>query len=127
MLSCIQMTKQATVNQKAPASRKYPMQLLCELAGVILDQDAGDLLEYGHLLKHPKLKETRGRGDANETGRLEQGLLPGVVEGTDTIEFIPKGDIPIERLKDCTYSRIVCNVRPEKRIQSESELLVESI
>ena len=32
MLSCIQMTKQATVNLRAAAFRKYPMQLLCELA-----------------------------------------------------------------------------------------------
>ena len=37
MLSCIQMTKQATISPKAAASRKCPMQLLCELAGAVLD------------------------------------------------------------------------------------------
>ena len=114
MLSCIQMTKKATINPKAAASKKYPMQLLCDLAGAVLDQDTGDLLEYKHLLKHPKLKETWGRGHAKEVGRLAQGL-PGVVDGTNTMKFIPKDNIPADRLRDCTYARIVCNVRPEKR------------
>ena len=126
MLSCIQMTKQVTINPKAAASRKYPSQLLCELAGAVLDQDTGDLLEYRHLLKHPKPKETWGRGHAKEVGRLAQGV-PGIVEGTDTMKFIPKGAIPVDRLKDCTYSRIVCDVRTEKRIQSESESKLEAI
>ena len=45
---------------------------------------------------------------------LAQGL-PDIVEWTDTIKIIPKGDMPVDRLKDCTYSRIVCNVQPEKR------------
>ena len=94
---------------KAAAFRKYPVQLLCELAGAVLDQDTGDLLEYRHLLKHPKLKKLWGRGHAKEVGRLAQGLS-GIVKGTDTIKFIPKGDIPVKRLKDCTYSRFVCNV-----------------
>ena len=71
MLSCIQTTKHATVNPKAAASRKYPMQLLCELAGAILDQDTRDLLEYRHLLKHPKLKVTQGKERAKEVGRFE--------------------------------------------------------
>ena len=44
---------------------------------------------------------------------MAQGI-PGVVEGTDTIEFIGKGDVPAERFQDCTYVRIVCNERPEK-------------
>ena len=93
MLSCIQTTKHATVNPKAAASRKYPIQLLCELVGAVLDQDTGGLvLEYRHLLKHPKLKEAWGRGHAKEVGRLAQGL-PGIVEGTDKIKFIPKDDI----------------------------------
>ena len=119
MMSCIQMTKQAAISPKAAASRKHPMQLLCKLlAGAVLDQDTGDLLEYRHLLKHPKLKETWDGGHAKKVRRLAQGLL-GIVEGTDTIKFILKGEIPVDRLKDCTYSRIVCNVRPEKRIQSE--------
>ena len=45
---------------------------------------------------------------------IDQGL-PGIVEGTDTLEFIYKKDVPKDRLKDCTYTRIVCNVPPEKK------------
>ena len=82
-------------------------------------------MEYRHLLKHPNLKEIRGKRRAKEVGRLVQGL-PGIVEGTGAIKLVPKGDIPIERFNDYTYSRIVCNVRPEKKVQSESELLLEA-
>ena len=46
------------------------MKLLRDLAGAVLDQDTGDLLEYKHLLKHPKLKETWGKGHAKAVGRL---------------------------------------------------------
>ena len=61
----------------------------------------------------PQTPKAWGKGHANEVGRLAPGL-PGIVEGTDTVKFIPKGDIPADRLKYCTYSWIVCNVRPEK-------------
>ena len=44
---------------------------------------------------------------------MAQGL-DGVVEGTDTIDFIDKSEIPPDRWKDITYARIVCNYRPEK-------------
>ena len=54
MVLCVQMSKKSTISPKAAASRKYPMQLLCKLAGAVLDQDTGDLLEYRHLLKHKK-------------------------------------------------------------------------
>lgn len=54
-----------------------------------------------------------GAQHGKEIDRLAQGLS-GVVEGTDTIEFIPKMDIPANRHKDSTYTRIVYNVRPEK-------------
>ena len=70
-------------------------------------------MEYKHLLKHPKLRETWGKGHTKEVGRLAQGL-PGVVDGTNTMRFVTKESIPAERLRECTYARIVCNVRPEK-------------
>jgi hypothetical protein len=43
-------------NQQA-ASRKYPLQFLCDFANAVLDDKTGNLLEYQHLLKHPKYKE----------------------------------------------------------------------
>ena len=50
----------------------------------------------------------------NEIGRLAQGM-PGRVEETNTFFFIKQEEIPQDRKKaDVIYSRIVCNVRPEK-------------
>ncbi len=35
---------------------KYPLQFLCDFANAVLDDKTGNLLEYRHLLKHPKYK-----------------------------------------------------------------------
>ena len=43
--------------QKA-ASQTFPLQFLCDLAYAVLDDDIGNLLEYRHLIKHPKYKDT---------------------------------------------------------------------
>ena len=48
-----------------------------------------------------------------EIGRLAQGL-EGVVEGTETMKFIKRDDVPADRKKDVAHVRIVCDVRPEK-------------
>ena len=54
-----------------------------------------------------------GYSFGNKIGRLAQ-VMPGCNTGTDTIFFIQKGDIPNERWKDVSYSRIVCNKHPKK-------------
>jgi hypothetical protein len=36
----------------------YPLQFLCVFAYAVLDDNTGDLLEYRHLMKHPKYKNT---------------------------------------------------------------------
>ena len=84
-----------------------------KLAGVALDSTTGELLEYLHLIKHPIYKAVWGSASGKEVGRLFQGLL-GVIEGTDTLCFIAKTQIPKEQMKDEAHVRIVCNKRPEK-------------
>ena len=79
----------------------------------VLDPETGQLLEYRQLLRHPKVKEAWNISAANEFGRLAQGIK-GRVKATDTIKFIPKSDIPPDRLKDVTYIKFVCQVRTEK-------------
>jgi hypothetical protein len=37
---------------------KGPLQFLCDLAYAKLNDETGDLLEYCHLMKHPKYKDT---------------------------------------------------------------------
>ena len=36
------------------------------------------------------------------------------MKGTDTIDFIDRMDVPHNRIRDCTYARIVASYRPEK-------------
>ena len=103
------------------ASRKYPIEFLCDFAGSVLDAETGELLEYRHLIKHPKYKDDRGHSFGNEVGRLAQGM-PGRNTGTNTIEFIHKSEIPPDRWKDVAYSRIVCNVRPQKEEVNRTRL-----
>lgn len=81
--------------------RQYPLQLLCELAGAVLDAATGDLLEYCHLLAHPKYAKMCGRAGTKELGRLGQGIL-GLVEGTNTIFFKSYDEKSNDRKRDVT-------------------------
>ena len=112
MLSVLEMSPHK-ITPRNTASRKFPLAFLAEMAGAVLDSATGELLEYRHLLKNPAYREIWGGAFGKEVGRLAQGL-DGVVEGTDTIDFIDKSEIPPDRWKDVTYARIVCNYRPEK-------------
>ena len=93
--------------------RHFPLQFLVDYASAVLDDETGELLEYRHLIQRPKYKKDWGFSFGNEIGRLAQGM-PGRNTGTNTIFFILKSEIPQERWKDVAYSRIVCNVRPQK-------------
>ena len=48
------------ITAKKAASRKFPMQFLCDIANAVLDGDTGELLEYRHLMAHPKCREIWG-------------------------------------------------------------------
>ena len=80
-----------------------------EVVNLVLDQDTGKLLKYRQLLSHPKLKEDWNLSSANEFGQLAQGI-GGRVEGTNTIFFIHKSEVPEDRFKDCTYGKFECTV-----------------
>jgi hypothetical protein len=47
----------ASFTAKQVASRKYPLQFLCDFAYPVFDDKTGYLLEYCHLMKHPKYKD----------------------------------------------------------------------
>ena len=38
----------------ARAKEKFPMEILREFSNAVLDEETGDMLEYRHLIKHPK-------------------------------------------------------------------------
>jgi hypothetical protein len=77
------------------ASRTFPLQFLCDLAYSVLDDNTGDLLDYRHLTKHPKYKDTWSNSFGKEIRRL--------ATTTETIFFINKTDIPQDRKGDVTY------------------------
>ena len=99
----------------SPTSAKLwnprPSKSKAERLYAVLEGDK--MLNYRQLINHPKLGEQWQTSSANEFGRLAQGI-GGRVKGTNTIFFIRKEDIPEERMKDITYGKFVCNVRPEK-------------
>ena len=92
---------------KQASARKYPLQFLCDFAYAVLDDETGDLLEYRHLLKHPKYKDVWSKSFGREIRRL--------ATTTETIAFVAKQQIPQARRKDITYGRIVCDHRSEKK------------
>ena len=61
----------------------------------------------------PNTKEIWTKAGANEFGRLAQGV-GRQIDGTNTIFFVHKHEIPQDRLKDVTYIKIVASVRTEK-------------
>jgi hypothetical protein len=84
-----------------------------EFASPVLDQDTGKVLEYCQLLRDPKHKVIWSKAGANKFGRLAQGV-GGRIDGTNTIFFVHKHEIPQDRLKDVTYIKFVSSIQTEK-------------
>ena len=112
----------ANISARSAASRKYPLQFLCDFAGAVLDGASGEMLEFRQLIKNPKYRLVWGDSYGNEIGRLAQGRDKSGIKGTDTLTFIRYGEIPVDRRKDVTYDRIVCTVRPEKESPNRSRV-----
>lgn len=112
MLSVMELSPRKLQAQNL-ATRQFPTQFLQDMIGAVMDSDTGDMLEYRHLLKNPKYRETWSKAFGKEIGRLAQEQ-EGVVEGMDALHFIEYDDIPTDRRKDVTYARICADYRPEK-------------
>ena len=110
--SAMEVSDTKLTAQQIP-SRRFPQQFILDYAAAVLDHETGEMLEYRHLIGRPKYKKEWGVSFGNEIGRLAQGM-PGRVEGTDTIHFIHKTQLPADRWKDVTYRRICSNYREQK-------------
>jgi hypothetical protein len=84
-----------------------------ESASPVHDQDTGKMLKYHQMLHDPKHKAIWSKAGANEFGRLAQGVGRRI-DGTNTIFFIHKHEIPQDRLRDVTYIKFVSSIRMEK-------------
>lgn len=80
-------------------------------ANAVLHSETGAPLTYAQLRKGPDgpLWDQSG---ANEIGRLAQGVMPHMPNGTDTMFFIKHSALPPGRR--ATYLRIVAEIKPHK-------------
>ena len=125
MLMSIDIMKSNKITPSKLAQRIFPLALLCVFAGAVLDSATGEMLEYRHLIKHPQYKDTwMNKSFGDEVGRLAQGRKQTGIEGTNTLFFINFEQIPRDRIKDITYDRICCNVRPEKDDPNRTRITV---
>ncbi len=114
MLQCMEIPGyKAPFTPKQAASRKYPLQFLCNLAYAVLDDKTGNLLEYHHLMKHPKYKDVWTKSFRKE--------IVCLATTTETILFIQKDAIPQERQGDETYARVLCMYPDGKRTSTAHE------
>ncbi len=86
---------------------------LKEHAQLVCNTDTGNYLNYRQLMRDPKHTKVWSESSANEFGRLAQGV-GGKVTGTNTIFFIQKDHVPINRRNNVMYGSFVCELKPNK-------------
>ena len=86
----------------------------------ILDETTGKTLEYKQLRQMKKYKSVWEKSFTKELDQLAQGKCG--FEGTDTIFFIRRKNIPPKR--KITYGRIVVDYRPQKENPNRTRLTV---
>jgi hypothetical protein len=77
------------------------------------------MLKYWKLITHPKYQEVWTHSSANEFGCLAQGV-ESRIEGTNTIFFVQKKDIPADQRRDVTYGKFVCEYKPNTTDQERT-------
>ena len=105
------------VSASKVATKRYPLHFLRDLANAVLDGDTGEMLEYRHLITRTKYKVVWGDAHGKEIDHFTQGI-PGKGEGTNTLFFINKSEVPADRFKDVTRDRIVCNCAQRRTTQT---------
>ena len=104
---------------------------LTHMAAPVLDHETGQTLEHRQLRRHPKYKDIWDTSYSNELGRLCQGIGRDAtaptkqrVAGTDTFRPIKYENIPYDHRTDITYSRVVCEVRPQKEDPNRTRITI---
>jgi hypothetical protein len=106
MLSCVD------ADPEHSAALPIPMTDFREMANTVIG-DNGELLEYRHLIANQKTRAIWHHSYGNKLGRLIQGM-PGQNEGTNTMFFIRRDQVPWDRVKDVTYGLITTLIQLEK-------------
>ena len=104
----------------AAARCTYPSALIQKWALPVLDKATSQSLEYRQLLQHPEFHKIWNESYSNELCRLCQGISTSpdgtgkCVKGTDKFFLVRFKDIPADRRKEITYTKVVCKVLLEK-------------
>eukprot|EP00804_Cyclotella_cryptica_P008093 CCRYP_004577-RA/>CCRYP_004577-RA protein AED:0.41 eAED:0.41 QI:0/-1/0/1/-1/1/1/0/231 len=91
-----------------------------KLATSVLNHNSGLSLDYKQVHTHPKLGPIWSKSYANDLCQLCQGIgindsgTNQCIQGTDTFYVTDYNNIPFDRPKEITYSKVVCKVCPEK-------------
>ncbi|KAL7425759.1 hypothetical protein ACHAXH_000120 [Discostella pseudostelligera] len=72
----------------------------------------------------PLMGLPRARRVLHRTGAQPLPLLPCPLEGTDTFKAIHYNDIPLDRRNDVTYTRVVCEYRPQKADPNRTRITI---
>jgi hypothetical protein len=94
-------------------------------ANSVINQITGQSYEYRHLVTSKVTGHTTEvwtQSFVNELGRLVNGIGTRIPEGTNTIFFINRNQVPTDR--KVTYGRIVCTIRPQKKETHRTRLTV---
>ncbi len=122
-LRTLDMNKLAQAIMDENPKGYIPKRLQQEYASEVFDEENGKLLKYRKLINHPKYHEVWSHLSANEFGRLAQGV-GGRIQGTNTIFFIYKHEVPSDRWNDVTYAKFVCELKPNKAEVHRTRLTV---
>jgi hypothetical protein len=133
-------TRSRRISPVAAASRVFPSDFLSLWAASdsihgaalsVLDPATGKSLEHRALRRHPRLGPAWATSYSNELGRLCQGIGSDAsdpakqrVEGTDTFHVLRYEDIPPDRRKGVAFSKVVCNVKPEKSDPNRTRITI---
>ena len=102
----------ANIARKQKSNHNSALPPHCAMA--VFDEATGKMMECRHSIDHddPTIKKAWQQSGTNEFGRLLQCANNGSIEGTDTMKFIKKSEIP--QNKKVTYARFCCDIRPQK-------------
>ncbi len=124
-------TSYSALTASSTASRRFPAAFLQHWAMPVFDPESGQMLEYRQLRNHPTLGHIWNESYANELGRLCQGIGSSPtskngqrVAGTDTFRVIDYAEIPVERRKEITFTKVVCTVRPQKADPNRTRITI---
>ena len=88
------------------------------------------MLEYRQIRKHPAFHKIWNKSYSNKLGRICQGIGTSTrgsvkrAKGTNTFFLIRFEDIPADRRKEITYTKVVCKVRPEKTAPNRTGITI---